>query len=88
MPTKRVVVRSADGLHARPAAALAAAVAAARTAVTLTRADGDGDAVDAASMLSVMGLGLVHGDAVLLSSETPGTEALLDDLGTVIENAR
>jgi len=85
MPTRSVVIRSADGLHARPAAALAEAVAAARTPVTIGRAGGDGPAASAASMLSVMGLGLTQGDTVTLSSDAPGSETLLDELAALIE---
>ena len=85
MPTKRAVVQSPDGFHARPAAALAQRVAASGVAVSLTRADGDGQPVDAASMLAMMGLGLSHGDAVLLSSDALDSDALLDELGTLIE---
>ena len=87
MPSKRAVVRSPDGLHARPAAALAQRVVAAGASVSLSRADKDAMAVDATSMLALMGLGLVRGDVVVLRSDAPGSDALLEELGALIETA-
>ncbi|BCJ30864.1 HPr family phosphocarrier protein [Actinocatenispora sera] len=85
MPTQRAVVQSPDGLHARPAAALAQRVAAAGFPVSLARAGDDGMPVDAASMLAMMGLGLSRGDVVVLSSDAPDSAALLAELGALIE---
>ncbi len=87
MPTKSVVVHAAAGLHARPAATLAQLVAASGLRVWLARADGTGDTADAASMLGIMGLGLSRGDTVTLNSDAPGSDALLEELGAVIESA-
>ena len=67
MPTRTVTVASAVGLHARPAAALTSAVGGSGLEVTL--ALGDGEPVDAGSILEVMTLGVQHGDLVTLSAD-------------------
>jgi phosphocarrier protein HPr len=87
MPTKNIVIQFAEGLHARPAAALAGAVARSGAPVTIARL-GQAHGVDAASMLSVMGLGLDHGETVTLTSSAPDTEQLLDELAELLDAAR
>ncbi len=59
MPTKTVIVGSAIGLHARPAAIIAEAVVNAGVAVTLSM--DDGEPVDAGSALMIMTLGAGNG---------------------------
>jgi phosphocarrier protein HPr len=66
MPSSTVVVGSAVGLHARPAALIAAA--AAETGEEVTLAMPGGDPVDAGSALNIMTLGAVLGDTVVVSS--------------------
>ena len=78
MPTRTVAVASAVGLHARPAAALTSAVGGSGLEVTL--ALGDGEPVDAGSILEVMTLGVQHGDLVTLSADGDGADAVLDGL--------
>jgi phosphocarrier protein len=46
---------------------------------------GDGEPVDAASILSIMTLGVEHGDEVVLSAEGDGADASLDALVTLLE---
>ncbi|GDY28852.1 HPr family phosphocarrier protein [Gandjariella thermophila] len=82
MPERRVVVASKVGLHARPAALLAKA--AAEQMVTVTIRKGDGEPVDAASILGLMTLGAMHGDEVVLSAEGEGADAALDAVAAVI----
>ncbi|GAB7191201.1 hypothetical protein NUM3379_19080 [Kineococcus sp. NUM-3379] len=82
MPTRTVPVRSATGLHARPAATFAAAAAATGVDVTVTTSGGD--RADAASLLEVMVLGVGHGDVVTLSAEGPGADAALDGLAGLL----
>jgi len=55
MPTKTVIVGSAIGLHARPAAIIAEAVVNAGVPVTISM--DDGEPVDAGSALMIMTLG-------------------------------
>ncbi|HEY0187993.1 MAG TPA: HPr family phosphocarrier protein [Cellulomonas sp.] len=82
MPHRHVVIASAAGLHARPAAALAKQVAAAGLPVTIGR---PGAApVSAASLLMVMGLGLRHGEEAELAADGPGADALLDELAALL----
>lgn len=83
MPERRVVVGSSVGLHARPAALFVKAAAAQPVPVTI--GVGDGDPVDARSLLSVMGLGAKGGDEVVLRAEGPEAEGALAALATVVE---
>ena len=70
MPSKNVVVGSAIGLHARPAAIIAEAVVNAGVPVTLSM-DG-GEPVDAGSALMIMTLGAGKGAEVTVESEDEG----------------
>lgn len=83
MPERRVVVGSSVGLHARPAALFVKAAAAQPVPVTI--GVGDGDPVDARSLLSVMGLGVKNGDEVVLRAEGPEADGALASLVTVLE---
>ena len=67
MHTKTVIVGSAIGLHARPAAIIAEAAAKAGVPVTLSL-DG-GEPVDAGSALMIMTLGAGNGAQVTVASE-------------------
>lgn len=82
MAERTVLVRSAHGLHARPAALFTQAVAATGTAVTIRKAGGD--PVDAASILSVLSQGINHGDEVVLAI-ADGEESVLDELVRLLE---
>ena len=65
MSTRTATVASRVGLHARPASLFVQAAAA--TGLPVTVAVGDGEPVDARSILMVMGLGAKHGDLVTLT---------------------
>jgi len=67
MHTKTVVVGSAIGLHARPAAIIAGAVLNAGVPVMLSV--GGGEPVDAGSTLMIMTLGAGNGAQVTVASE-------------------
>ncbi|MGE5697128.1 MAG: HPr family phosphocarrier protein [Candidatus Sericytochromatia bacterium] len=67
MHTKTVIVGSAIGLHARPAAIIAEAAVNAGVPVTLS-VDG-GEPVDAGSALMIMTLGAGNGAQVTVASE-------------------
>ncbi|WP_019973225.1 HPr family phosphocarrier protein [Mycobacterium sp. 141] len=67
MPSKTVIVGSAIGLHARPAAVIAEAVVNAGVPVTLS-VDG-GEPVDAGSALMIMTLGAANGASVTVESD-------------------
>lgn len=78
MPTKTVVVGSAIGLHARPAAIIAEAVVNAGVPVTLAM-DG-GDPVDAGSALMIMTLGAGNGTEVIVASDDEDALKTVADL--------
>ena len=80
MPTKSVVVGSAVGLHARPAAIISEAAAELDHEV-LIGVPGD-DPVDASSALLIMTLGAGKGDTVEVSSEDL---AALDAIAALVE---
>ena len=70
MPSRNVIVGSAIGLHARPAAIIAEAAVEAGVPVTLS-VDG-GEPVDAGSALMIMPLGAGNGAEVTVESDDEG----------------
>ena len=83
---RKATIPSRVGLHARPAAIFAEAVAAVPLDVTIA-IDGEPeeDAMDAASILSLMSLGAANGDVVVLRAEGDGAEETLDALVKILE---
>jgi phosphocarrier protein HPr len=79
MAERRVTVASSVGLHARPAMIFVQAAAAQPVKVTIGKADG-GAAVDARSVLSVLGLDIRGGQEVVLAADGEGADAALDSL--------
>ncbi|WP_214366917.1 HPr family phosphocarrier protein [Pseudonocardia sp. H11422] len=82
MPERKVAVASSVGLHARPATLFVQA--AAKQPVKVTIAKVGGDAVDARSVLFVLGLDVRSGEEVVLSAEGEGADAALDDLTALL----
>jgi phosphocarrier protein len=80
MPTKNVVVGSAVGLHARPAALIAQAATEAGVPVTI--ANPGGTPVDAGSALMIMTLGAKAGAEVVVES---ADEAVLNKIADLVE---
>lgn len=80
MPTKSVVVGSAVGLHARPAAIIAEAAGDLDSEVTLTVAGGE--PVDASSALMIMTLGAGKGDAIEVTGDDQGA---VDAIAALVE---
>ena len=80
MPTKTVVIGSAVGLHARPAAIISEAAGELDAEVTL--ATPGGDPVDASSALMIMTLGAGKGDTVEVSGDD---EADVDSIVALVE---
>ncbi|MEI5527367.1 HPr family phosphocarrier protein [Streptomyces brasiliscabiei] len=83
MPERPVTIGSASGLHARPAAVFTQAAAASPAQVRITVGE---RTVDAASILGVMSLAAKQGDEVLLSTEGPDAERVLDELAGLLES--
>ncbi|MGO4472060.1 HPr family phosphocarrier protein [Arthrobacter sp. M-10] len=86
MPERTATIASRSGLHARPAAIFAEAAGESPVEVTIAMAGSpDDDALDAASILSLMTLGAAKGDVVVLRAEGDGADAALDSLVTLLE---
>jgi phosphocarrier protein HPr len=83
MPSQIVAVGSKVGLHARPASLLVKAAAASGLAVTIGR-PGD-KAVNAASLLSVLALGVKNGDSIeVVVADGDNSESILASLVEII----
>jgi phosphotransferase system HPr (HPr) family protein len=82
MASRTVVVGSASGLHARPAALFVQAAAAQPVAVTIRTADKP--PVPARSMLSVLSLGARCGTEVTIEADGDEAEASLDFLADLL----
>lgn len=80
MPSKTVIVGSAVGLHARPAAIISEAVVNAGVPVTLSL-DG-GDPVDAGSALMIMTLGAGNGASVTVTADD---QSVVDSVAALVE---
>ena len=83
MPSQIVAVGSKVGLHARPASLLVKAAAAAGVSVTIGR-PGD-KAVNAASLLSVLALGVKNGEDIEVTvADGDNSAAVLADIVAII----
>lgn len=80
--TRSTVINDPVGIHARPAAQFAQAAGA--SGCTVTIAKGDGAAVPANSILSVMGLGVKQGDTVTITVEGNNAEDVADNLVNIL----
>lgn len=78
MSQRIATIGSRIGLHARPASLFVQA--AARQPVPVKIAKDGAAAVDARSILMVLGLDVRGGDEVILSAEGDGAEVALDEL--------
>ena len=82
MAQRSVVVGSRVGLHARPAALFVKAVSEQPVRITIRK--GEGDPVDARSILRVLALGAKNGDTVVLEAEGEGADEALDAVAIVV----
>ncbi|MFQ4150534.1 HPr family phosphocarrier protein [Arthrobacter sp. LAPM80] len=86
MSERNATIASSVGLHARPAAIFVEAAAELDLEVTIAMAGEPAeDAMDAASILSLMSLGAAHGDVVVLRAEGAGAEEALERLVKILE---
>lgn len=76
----------ADGLHSRPALALAEAVAHYAYRIWVERPDGSHAAVD--DVMALMQLGVRYGETLIVWTDAEGSESLLDALVILISNNR
>lgn len=77
-----VTIGSQSGLHARPAALFVQKVNQLPIPVSIAK-DG-GEPVDARSIMLVLSQNIACGEAVVISTDADGAEALLDDLSTFL----
>ena len=86
MTERTATIASRVGLHARPAAIFAEAAAELDLEVTIARqGEPEDEAMDAASILSLMSLGAAQGDVVVLRAEGTGADEALDKLVKILE---
>jgi phosphocarrier protein HPr len=82
MAERRVRVEAPAGLHARPAALFVQTAAKAPIEVTVARVCGD--AVNAKSILSVLGLDVRHGEEIVITADGDDADELLDRLAALV----
>ena len=82
MTSRTVTIGSKVGLHARPASVFAHAVGTCGVTVMLT--DSCDKTVNAASILSVLSLGIKFGDTVTVTSDDEGADTALDSLAELL----
>ncbi|MGB7757512.1 MAG: phosphoenolpyruvate--protein phosphotransferase [Salinisphaera sp.] len=80
----RVRVRNAHGLHARPAKNLVQIAREQRLPIRVRLESGGADAVSAASLTKVIGLGARRGQMLVFSAEGEGASAALDAVGNAV----
>jgi phosphocarrier protein HPr len=80
---KEVVIKSKSGLHARPAAQFATFAKKYPEKVMVFKGDNGSPAT---SLLSVLGLGISHGDTIRLQVEGDNAEQILSELAEFLEN--
>lgn len=86
MPERSATIASRVGLHARPAAIFAEAAGEQPVEVTIALAGTPAEeALDASSILSLMGLGAEYGTTVVLRAEGEGADQALDTLVQILE---
>ncbi|PRB69291.1 HPr family phosphocarrier protein [Arthrobacter sp. MYb213] len=86
MAERTAIIGSRVGLHARPAAIFAEAAGELPVEVTIAlETEPSEDALDASSILSLMGLGAEYGTKVVLRAEGEGAEEALDQLVKILE---
>jgi phosphoenolpyruvate-protein phosphotransferase len=79
--TRRVSVKLAHGIHARPAALLAASV---RNVAAEVRMSAHGRHANARSTVALMALGVQHGDEIELGASGPDAGAALEAMAAVL----
>ncbi|MET1034048.1 MAG: HPr family phosphocarrier protein [Arthrobacter sp.] len=86
MAERTATIASRVGLHARPAAIFAEAAADQPVEVTIAlQGEPAEDALDASSILSLMGLGAEYGTVVVLRAEGEGADGALEVLVQILE---
>ena len=83
MTQRTATIASATGLHARPAAVFARAAADSAHDVSLSS---NGHTVDGHSLLSIITLGIAHGDEVVIEVEGEDSDRVADALAALLSS--
>ncbi|EEY37037.1 fused PTS fructose transporter subunit IIA/HPr protein [Vibrio mimicus] len=77
-------IKNAHGLHARPGAMLVAEAKKFESTIRVSNLDGDGQIVNAKSLMKVIALGVKHNHQLQFSAEGPDADAALQAIGAAI----
>jgi phosphotransferase system HPr (HPr) family protein len=72
---RKVIITNPAGLHARPSAAIVKAVGRFKSKVEIRK---NGEAIDAGSIVDLMGLGASQGTELLVTAKGPDAEEAID----------
>ena len=79
-------IQNEEGLHARPATDFCETAMSFNSTVNVQKQE-ERQAVEAKSILSILSLGVVKGDTIVISANGNDEEQALDALRAVLENA-
>ena len=85
MRAAEVVIQNPSGLHARPAALFVRTAAAYRSTVRVRNVTRNGAAVDAKSILGVLGLGVAPGHRIAIEADGDDEAVAIDALLGLVE---
>jgi phosphotransferase system HPr (HPr) family protein len=85
MRTTEVEVRNPSGLHARPAATFVKAAAGFRSAVTVENLDRGTAPVNAKSIISFLGGGILKGHTIRIAADGEDEDAAVEALRELVE---
>jgi phosphocarrier protein HPr len=80
----RITVTNKIGLHARPAALFVQTANKFLSEITVKNLQGNGQAVDAKSILMVLTLGVGQNNEILIRAEGPDEEEAVQSLGALV----
>ncbi|HET7676450.1 MAG TPA: HPr family phosphocarrier protein [Candidatus Limnocylindrales bacterium] len=86
MTSVQLVVRNPSGLHARPAALFVRTAGAFRAAVQVRNLTRDGAAVDAKSILALMGTGVSAGHLIEVIADGPDEAEAIEAIREAVES--
>ena len=87
MYEKTVVVRNKTGLHARPASLFVRCAKDFKSNITLQKASGESDPIEAKSILMLLAAAIGQGEEITIRAEGEDEVAAVDTLIALIESA-
>jgi phosphocarrier protein HPr len=81
--TREIVIRNAQGLHARPAEKFARLAGQFQSRIELVR---EGRRVEASSIMELLTLGAAQGTELILEAEGPDAEEAVEALAKLVES--